>query len=114
MDKIYGGSGIATFQISGGDMLPDALAVGLKIKQKNRIAGTKKKFGLIYQLQSVGANSVHQNDNAFVWLSCDKPAMNYCAAGAWKLNRLNRQISRWFSNFAIAWSNKNIPFVPCE
>lgn len=114
MDKIYGGSGIATFQISRSGMFSNAFAVSLKIKQQYRITGMKKKFGLIYQLQSVGANSVLQNDNAFVWLPCDKPSMNYCATGAGKLNRLNREISRWFSNFTIAWSNKNIPFVPCE
>jgi len=66
MDEIYGGSGIAAFQISRSDMFPDAFAVSLKIKQKHRITGMKKKFGLIHQLQSVGANSVHQNDNAFV------------------------------------------------
>jgi hypothetical protein len=74
----------------------------------------KKKFGLIYQLQSVGANSMHQNDDAFVCLSCDKPAMNYSAAGTLKLNRFSRQISRWFSNFAIAWGDKNISGAPGE
>ena len=95
-------------------MLSDAFAVSLKIKQKHRITGVKKKFGLIHQLQSVGANSVHQNDNAFVWPSGDEPSMNYCATGAWKLNRLNRQISRWFSYFAIAWGDKNISGAPGE
>jgi hypothetical protein len=114
MDETYSGSGIATFQISRSDMFPNAFTVGLKIKQKHRITGMKKKFGLIHQLQSVGANSVHQDDNAFVRLSRDKPAMNYSAAGTLKLNQFNWQISRWFSNFAIAWGDKNISSAPGE
>ena len=112
MDKIYGGSGITAFQISRSDMFSNAFAVSLKIKQQHRITGMKKKFGLIYQLQSVGANSVHQNDNAFIRLPGNKPAVQFCATGAWKLDRLNRQISRWLSNFTIIWSDKNIPFMP--
>src|ERR1017187_1017982 len=95
-------------------MFSNALAVSLKIKQKHRITGMKKKFGLIHQLQSVAANSVHQNDNAFVCLSGNKPAMNYSAARTRKLNRFNRQISGWFSNFGITWGDKNIAGTPCE
>jgi len=88
--------------------------VSLKIKQQHRITGMKKKLGLTRQLQPVGANPMHQNDHAFVGLSGNQPAMHCRAAGTWKFNRFNRQISRWFSNFAIAGGDKNIPFVPRE
>ena len=114
MNKIYGGNGIATFQISRSDMFSDAFAVSLKIKERHRVTSVKKKFGVIHQLQSIGANSVHQDDNSFVWLPRDKPAMNYCATGTWKLNRFNRQISGWLSDFIITWGDKNISFVPRE
>jgi hypothetical protein len=55
---------------------------------------------------------MHQDDDAFVWFSRNKPAMHYCTAGTWKLNRFNRQISRLLSNFAIAWGDQNISFMP--
>jgi len=74
----------------------------------------KKKFGMIHQLQSVGANAMHQDDNTFSRLARKQPAMHCCAAGTLELNRLNRQIGGRFSNFAIAWSNQNRSLVPRE
>ena len=71
-------------------MLSDALTMSLKIKQKHRITGMKKKSGMIHQLQPVGANSVQQDDNAFIRLPNNKPAMHHRATGTWELNRFNR------------------------
>jgi len=113
-DKIHGSGSITTFQISGSDMPSNTFAVSLKIKQQHRIAGMEKKFRMIRQLHSIGANSVHQDDNAFIRLSCNKPAMQSCTTGTGKFHRLNRQIGGWFSDFAIAWSNKNSSLVPGE
>ena len=35
MNKIHCGGGIATFQITGGDVFSNTFAVGLKIKQQH-------------------------------------------------------------------------------
>jgi len=40
--------------------------------------------------------------------------MNYSAAGTLELNRFSWQISRRFSNFTIAWGDKNISSTPGE
>ena len=112
MNKIHGSGSITTFQVSGSDMPSNAFAVRLKIKQQHRIAGVKKEPGMVQQLQSVGANSVHQNDDACSRLPGKKPAMNCCAAGTLKLNCLNRQIGGRFSDFAIAWRDKDASLVP--
>ena len=35
MNKIHGGGGVATFQISGGNVSSNTFAMGLKIKQQH-------------------------------------------------------------------------------
>lgn len=75
MNKLHRGGRIAAFQIAGGDVSADALAVGLKIKEQHRITGVKQKSGVIQQLQPIGADSVHQDDHPLAGLSGNQPAV---------------------------------------